>query len=165
MNSQEIEEILMLDKDVRRIFRGIYAVDELKPDVILRNRLYVCNADLSVNPGLHWICIYIPEKSEQCVEMFDSLGKNPQIYPQNISNFLIYSGKSYMYNTLRIQDFFSESCGLFCIMYCICRSKGISFRDILHYFTPSLSNNEHLVVNFIKEFLRNIEDRHNLIGF
>jgi len=123
MNSLELW--LVLTKNCK-YFKGIYAADEIfniKPPGFI-----VVNTGKKGNKGKHWIAMFI---NNQTPEFFDSLGKTPASYHERWHKYLIKRTGKYIYNNKRIQKMNSNDCGKFCLVYCILRSRGISFKSII----------------------------------
>ena len=76
MNTLEIETKLCNDQRTIKAFRGVYASDELST-LTSTNSLFVCNTDLSDQPGSHWIVFYIDKQRK--TDYFDSFGIAPKI--------------------------------------------------------------------------------------
>ena len=88
----------------------------------------------------------IHQKENQDIEIFDSLGHKPQ---KEIHNLLISNNKSYMYNNKRVQDYFTESCGYFCLFYSYYSCRGLHLQEILNIFNSNLKSNEIIVQRFL----------------
>ena len=58
--------------------------------------------------------------------------------------------QGYMYNHVRVQDFNSDTCGMFCLMYIYYRSLGLSFSSFLSMFSSNLKENDSIVKYFYK---------------
>jgi hypothetical protein len=70
-------EIDMIMKQTKKIssphnYRGCFAQDET---FLLKNGLYVINTDLMLNPGIHWIGMYLTAKTAY---FYDSFGRKAQ---------------------------------------------------------------------------------------
>ena len=105
----------------------------------------ICNSHSSKQIGEHWIAIYLPETG--ITEYFDSFGEPPKI--KSFSNFL--GSSEYVYNNLQVQSETGITCGHYCIFFLLCRFIGVSFKDVISFFSPSdLSINDGFVFDFIK---------------
>ena len=91
MNTEEIFDLMRSDREIRKIFMGVYAID-LIPKNLPMPSIIVVNLDSSEKKGSHWIIVHFARKH---VEYFDSLGKQPV---KNIHNLLISKGLVYKYN-------------------------------------------------------------------
>lgn len=152
MNTHQIMDILLNDKDMRNQYGGVWAANALKsPRKITRPKLYIVNTDESNLPGSHWVLFYIPR--EGYPEFFDSLGRKPYDYHPYFERFLLSYDKSYMQNVKRLQNYESTLCGAYCIFYAVHRCKGYSMRAIVHKFeSNTLKQNDALIVEFMKRY-------------
>lgn len=149
MESQIIINLLLSNEKVKQQFRGVLASDELTFMHVKRPALFVVNTDTSENAGLHWVCIYFPKSPEDGIEFFDSLAYPPNVYNNFISTFLTANGANFIYSKKRIQNYFTSSCGLFCILFSVLRCEGKSFCDILNLLTNNLRFNEEIISHYI----------------
>lgn len=111
------------------------------------------NTDISTTKGLHWICIFVLENKQ--LEFFYSLGNDPFIYNYYISDFVSKEAMAMTltYSNKRIQDYFSTTCGQFCVMYSFLRCHGYSLCDFYNLFTDDLKNNESVLNSFFSRFI------------
>lgn len=151
MNSSEIFDLLMSNKTVEKQFKGVLASDQLNFIETQRPALYVVNTDTSDKAGLHWVCIYLPTTHSFTIEFFDPLANSVDKYNHYISTFLIANGPNFIYSNKRIQNYFTSSCGLFCILFSVLRCEGRSFSNILSLFTDELEKNEKNNRQFLRK--------------
>ena len=78
-------------------------------------------------------------------EHFDSQGRKPD---NKIHNLLMINNMTYKYNNQRLQNFLTETCGLYCIYYSYYSSKNRNMEDILKDFNSNLENNDQIVKEF-----------------
>ena len=138
MNSIQLEELFLLDSEIRKCYMGIYPIDEI-PDV-KNGKLVVVNLDPSYRPGSHWIVLY--RRNDAYMEYFDSMGRKPKI---DILTYLFAKNYKCVYNAKRIQDYNTNTCGLFCLFYAYYACRSCSFENIINCFTDNLKINEALV--------------------
>jgi hypothetical protein len=151
MNGAEILNFFrMCDHMINRL-GGIVAIDQLPRDGIRNKNILIVNTDLSHNPGLHWVCIYIDESGPS--EYFDPLGFPPCHYSLELENFLINTSNSYYKIKTPVQHKKSDSCGHFCLYYAYYRSLNYPMRDIVSDFHPILLLNEYKVRRFYQKTL------------
>ena len=130
MNNLEIEWSLLHNTSTKQYFGGIYSVDTLPVVIHKKPTLIVMNTDVSTGPGKHGVAIYV-SKDGYC-EFFDSAGNNPAVY--GMEDFLICYGPRYIYNSIRLQDYDSETYGHFVLYYAFKRCQGLSLQAIVRYF-------------------------------
>ena len=82
------------------------------------------------------------------MEHFNSIGKKPIRF---IHNLLISKNMTYKYNNKRIQDYNTNTCGLFCIFYSFYSCRHVNFNWILSKFGRSIERNESIVKMFYLE--------------
>ena len=57
MDSNEIKDLMMKDKKIKKIFKGVYPID-LIPESLDYPSLIVVNLDTSEKKGSHWIVLH-----------------------------------------------------------------------------------------------------------
>ena len=125
-------------------FAGVYAKDQLTPDMIKRDYFYIINLDDMYSPtnGTHWVaCFYDGDR----IEYFDSYGlKPPQIISENYD---------YIYNSSQLQSYQSKSCGYYCLYYIFHRSHDYNFYEIIKQFSlTDLDYNQKLIMDFFNNY-------------
>ena len=142
MNSKNIEQAMLKDNFIKQKFIGVYPIDRI-PLVLPPKSLTIVNLDPSDKKGSHWIVIHHITKGK--IEHFDSLGNKPD---KKIHNLLTANNMTYKYNNKRIQNFFTDTCGLYCIYYSYYSARGRSMEEILNDFSSNLNLNELIVKGF-----------------
>lgn len=131
---------------------NVFPID-LLPENIGNRQTFIVNTAPSYTRGEHWVSIYFPRNSE--AEFFDSLGKCPSTYSQKLLDFLIEnSPKGFAYNYKRLQPYFSDSCGVFCLYFLFYRKQNESFEKILKEFSENLHENNNKVIGIFNCKLR-----------
>ena len=141
MNTQQLENYMLNDPFIRRYYGGVLAVDQL-PIFVTKPSIFIVNTDPIALPGKHWVVLFI---DTQLCEHFDSSGYSPR---HDFKIFLNAQGSKYLYNNNRLQDFDTETCGLFCLFYCYFRCRNNNFKEILDMFYENLKLNEITVKYF-----------------
>ena len=152
MNSNQIREILAIDKYTRHYKGSVIAIDELVNFNIhqLKSRYFIVNNQFSNLRGEHWFAIFLSEDILAPVEVFDSLGKPPSMYNPILLTFLQNQRLQYCYNSLRIQGKNSIACGAFCLYFISLRCMGKSYKSIIQNFHPTNYDlNERLVKQYV----------------
>ena len=137
MFKSQIEAILKLDPYSRKVFKGVYAIDQL-PE-LEKNAAYIINYDEHDEPGSHWIAIF---KSKSQVEYFDSTGQPPLD-----SRLTTFVGSNYLYNPYQLQQPLGNACGFYSTYYILKRSRRCTANDILRLFVRT--NSDYIVKKFL----------------
>ena len=126
LNSFQLKHALTQNSVTKTFFDGIYPSDYLHA-LEKDTQLIIVNTDPSTEPGEHWLLFYIDGKN---VEMFDSLGRNPDFYSKDIVQF-IERFDHVKYVTQRVQPLDSSLCGHYCLYYAYFRCLGKTMESIL----------------------------------
>ena len=146
MNTEEVFEMMKSDKEISKIFIGVYPIDLIPHDLPILS-LIVVNLDSSEKKGSYWIVLHFQRKH---VEYFDSLGKQPK---KEIHDLLPSKGFTYKYNKKRIQSPHTDSCGMFCFYYSYYNCRKIDYNVLLTNFTSNLQCNEDIVEKLYSEII------------
>ena len=117
MNTEEIFDLMKSDKEISKIFMGVYPIDLIPQDLPIPS-IVVVNLDSSEKEGSHWIVLHYQRK---------------------------HVGFTYKYNKKRLQSPYTESCGLFCFYYSYYSCRKINYNVILTNFSRNLQCNEDIV--------------------
>jgi hypothetical protein len=150
MNTQELTLFCLTDPYIRKCFGGVIPADKLPVFDYGKPKVFIVNTEKEGEDGEHWICIF----TSNIPEYFDSLGQQPQ---PDFVNFLINQGPNYLRNTRRVQDYYSNTCGLYCLFYAYFRCRRYSFQDIMDMFSYNLKQNEFIVKTFYQLAMKNIK--------
>ena len=153
MNAVQIVNILSLDSNILKKFSGVFAADTLPSNISHLPKFLIVNSDVQSGPGQHWLALYIPPQGPP--EFFDSLGLSPKQYLASFEQFLINHGPQYIYSDKRLQNYGSNTCGLYVLYYVILRCRGFTMHDIINNLSSNLAQNDILTLNFVHEFMRN----------
>lgn len=152
MNTYEINDILTKNPITKKIFCGVFAIDNLPKERIKRPCAFVVNTEESTKRGLHWFAIFVPRTGP--IEYFDSFGFKPQ--NKEVYHFIKMNGKQWIHNSRQIQSNESNTCGLFCIIFIALRSKNYNFKQFLRMFKENKLFNENLVGKLFFRFFQQI---------
>lgn len=141
MKTEQLEHYMLNDPYISSFYGGVVALDQI-PSLIEKPTIFIVNTDPAALPGTHWLSVFFNFGFN---EHFDSSGHLPSLALQQE---LISQGPLYMYNTMRVQSFTSDTCGQFCLFFCYFRCRGYSFTEIMNMFTSSLELNESIVSLF-----------------
>lgn len=116
---------------------------------VKRGQFVIANTQRSNKPGEHWVVFYFPEEGPN--EFFDSLGHAPEFYRVHFEKNL---RQPYYMTSNRIQDFKSDTCGLYCIYYVVNRYSGITMQTLMNAFDiNNKKENDILVVERTRNIL------------
>lgn len=148
MNSLQIKNILSQDPVTKKYFLDVYPSDCIPSIIKHYPTCFVCNVDVSSEPGSHWVAFYIssPEKAE----FFDSFGNGPTFFKGYIADFASKFSKI-NYNPLTLQTNATAVCGQYCIYFLYSRCRGSSFKKILSNFVSNNLCNDRRVYNFVSK--------------
>ena len=98
---------------------GTFARDQIPPlEHEKRPFALVVNTDVAAEPGEHWLSVYAPRSTGK-IELFDSYGLVP--------NFYSFDQSLFHYSTRSVQDFSTQVCGHYALLFIYFRSRGKSF--------------------------------------
>ena len=92
-------------------------------------KFVIANTDTSYGPGKHWVTFFFTNPGPY--EFFDFLGKTPEYYNVGFETIL---QTFYLMNCNRLQSFVSDTCGLYCLYYVMCRYAGMTMKDRFIHF-------------------------------
>ena len=146
MNTQEIEVMMKQNKVTQKLFKGVYAADEV-PDDIKKSCFVIVNMDPSTEAGSHWVAMMVNPGRRS--EYFDSFGL-PVPYPR----FERILGGRYIMSKEQLQASYTTTCGQWCMFYVWCRCAKYTFKQIISMFKKKdRIQNDANVNDFIeKEF-------------
>ena len=133
---------MRLDEKNRDHFYGVYSLD-LIPQKLPNPSLVIANLDYSTDKGSHWVVLH--RVNNEIVEHFDSAGRQPK---RDIVNNLFSNALSYKYNNRRVQNYHTDTCGLFCLYYSYHSSRGRTMQSIVSDFSLNFKKNEDMVIRF-----------------
>jgi hypothetical protein len=152
MESSIIEKILTKDPFTAPWYSGI-----AHPDVCIQRiskfkskkpQLFVLNTDNSYGPGEH-LCLAFFFPPSNC-EFFDPLGFHPKTY--GFDSPLKDHASLITFNNIRVQSFFSSTCGHHCLYYALKRARGDSPETIMRTYQPfNFAFNDKMVFNFVSD--------------
>ena len=136
MYKHQISTILSLDFKTKSQFRGVFAMDKLPTR---KKGCYVINTDDHDEPGSHWVAVFDDGEN---VEYMDSYGHPP--LDARCLNFL---GDTFSFNTVRLQQQYSNACGFYCVYFLLHRSRTLTANYIISMLARSDSG--YIVKNFL----------------
>ena len=122
-------------------FNGVYSRDNLNDKI--KNGAYVINLDEYHDIEIHWVALYVNNKT---VTYFDSFGV--EHIPKEIKKFI--GNKNIIANIFRIQAYDSVMCGYFCIRFIDFVFNGNSLTDFTNLFSPNdFKKNDDVILNYL----------------
>ena len=91
------------------------------------------------------------KKTLNTVEYFDSLGKKPK---KAILKYLFSQNIKCVYSTKRLQNYNTNTCGLYCLFYSYYSCRSCDLESIVECYTDDLKKNERIVKNFTIMYLK-----------
>lgn len=146
MNTEQIDSILRKDEYCGQLFKGVFARDQFVSARITFPGIYVCNTDKMTQPGMHWVAVYFDNKGK--CDYFDSYGLPPLF--NDLNHKIMSLDKYYVYNNNRIQSFDTNTCGIYCVLYALMRSRGETLSETISTFL--LVNTTHERDHVVKYF-------------
>ncbi|MCG8032156.1 MAG: hypothetical protein JAZ03_08265 [Candidatus Thiodiazotropha taylori] len=147
MNAKDFD-IYFVKTGLDDIWLGAQPADRIFQFSFQGPRLLILNTDESDGRGLHWVTVYVPVFGP--LEFFDSLGQSPGTYRDYFRSWLVSSGRGYVRNGRRYQDYGTDTCGEFCIYYALKRLSGETMMQIVQTLdSRNLSYNELIVSDFV----------------
>ena len=141
MKTRQLYRALKFHKDVKPIFKGVFASNRL-PRYIPKGKTValIANTDPSHKPGQHWVAFFYTRTH---VYFFDSYGRPPCKPP---FHRLMKYRKYKKYFGRRIQGE-GHGCGLYCMYFILAMINNYDFTCFGH----NLNANDHYVRNFVRE--------------
>lgn len=128
MNTKEIEYILSNENVTRKLFTGVYSIDNLI-NIHKCPKLVICNTDPSNKPGKHWVLFFFHETT---VDYFDSLGNTPEHYGVEFIKFMQKFANTYNICYTRVQPIKSLLCGHYCVWFAVKRCNNQDMYEIIN---------------------------------
>jgi len=147
MNNFQLENILRKDVFSSRHFLGIFSRNNL-PRKFVYPCSFIFNSDKNTGKGEHWLSIYFT-KDEKCL-FLDSLGLGPQFY--GMEKYIKKRATFLSFNKHPIQSMESNFCGLYCLLFILIISRGISFKKFLQHFSLKTIKNDILIRNLLEKY-------------
>jgi len=148
MNTLQIEHFLSKHLKTKSIFIGVFPSDRLPKTIFKYPALIIANTDTSDQPGTHWIAFYFD--SRRSAEFFDSCDQYTQ--KKEFLKFLKSNAYKFFFNKQQLQGYFSNTCGHYCMMYGLFKSK----KKTLNFFLSEFKKNDYFFNdNFIIKMFKN----------
>lgn len=126
-----------------KCFLGTFPSDKLPSSVPYPSCLIV-NTMPSWSSGEHWMGIFI--NKEGYGDVFCSYGSEPK--PEFV-RFMVLNCCSWNYNRVRVQGYFSTTCGQYAVFFIFCRTHGLAMHKFIELFSSNYEENDAIVTAFI----------------
>jgi len=137
MNTIQLTKIMKSHPSSKKLYLGTFSVDTLPTNIKYPSCL-IFNNQRSDQPGQHWVAIYFGANKK--AEFFDSFGGSPKDY--GIDGYMKKHALSTVYNKQVLQTKLSVYCGLYCLLFLICKCKHRSLKYFLNLFDkPKINDN------------------------
>jgi hypothetical protein len=161
MNETHIRDILFKDKTTKYNFAGVFARDEFNA-IPLSHQLtphspsfFIVNLDTSNLPGSHWVAIEFHHRTKEAF-YFDSYGLDP--FYKDLDKKLTSEADVITWNIEKLQNLSTSVCGQYCILFCLLRQKGYSFKNVIdllyHSDIMSSDTRDHVIHKLIKTLFK-----------
>lgn len=151
MNSTQLLNVVKMDPCLRRNVKGVFASNTLPPIVTQYPSAFIVNTQPLPLPGEHWVVIIIQSLSQ--AEFFDSLGKSPADYNQDIQKFLRKNSAQCNVKSIRLQPRNSDLCGLYVLVFLIARlCYKNSLNHVYALFSKDIQSNDDFVKHFMHDY-------------
>lgn len=109
---------------------------------------FIINLSQSGEEGSHWVSVSI---DDQRVGFYmDSYGMEPAV--PAIRKFLEKHTKYWTFNPRQLQQEKSSTCGKYSAMHIVSFSKGVKPENFIQDFTPSLWQNDSIIVKLFEKY-------------
>lgn len=147
MDTLTICRLMCSDVLIKKSFGGVYPSDSL-PEKKHNFSSFIVNLDESKLPGSHWIAIYFENKKRNAY-YFDSYGQPP--VNMNIVKFLKDNADFIYYNKFCFQDYFTTTCGHFCMYFLFQSVRRLKLNNLSKY---NKKVNEKFIKNFVRQHFK-----------
>lgn len=136
---------------ITKSFKGVYSRNNLPNDSIQYPSIYIVNSDNVDGPGEHWVAIVLENKSHGI--FFDSFGKEPCYYGDELQHFFDTNVKQFQHMTRQVQSKTSNRCGFFVLTFLMLHVCFHCTLDcIKQFFDSDVNVNDRIVNNFVNVY-------------
>lgn len=143
MNGQTLADLCRADATLEKQFGGVFSVDNLPFRVARYPSAYIVNTAPSLDRGQHWLAIYFSSARRSIV--FDSFGT----LPSPVRSFVVRNSVACAYNTHRIQNIRSQTCGLYTLLFLLVVCRYSDVVHFLHLFDDDTLQNDFYVYQLV----------------
>lgn len=123
---------------------------------------YVVNTAPSMEPGKHWVLLFIQSKDESY--FFDSYGFPPEFWSTEFTDYFKRNCIDPWYNHIQLQTMNSSSCGYWCLFVAdqLCRNYKYILERTTNYRRlgrSTLLRNQHYMVRWTQRHYNLIQEK------
>lgn len=148
MNTEQLQRVIQCDTYMKNRIIGVFSADQLPHMQLGSETGLITNTDPTHLPGRHWVAFYLNQQKE--LECFDSFGNSPAVYSTFLAQFIKGYSKIDI-NPTCLQSRNTNVCGQYCLLYLMCRCRGLSTQHFYNFFNDRTNTNDAFVYDFIKK--------------
>ena len=147
-----LRSLAMDDRELRRVFHGVFPADRLPPPTTKTRAAYIVNTDPAGEPGQHWLGIWT--EKDVC-EVFDSYGLPLTLYANPTLQAWFQQWRHVVTSDMTVQAMDSQTCGHYALFFLKARAAGHPFTDFLARFnSTNLVLNDHRIAQDLRRLLK-----------
>ena len=140
MNESTIQHLLSRHPATKKLFKGTYAIDEIKDIKLKPKSIYIINLSKRATRGSHWVLLCTSEGN--LVIYFDSSGE--PMHSLELKT-LLQKHPLYLFNSKLIQHPLSDCCGHFCCLFALYFAQNKTLFESRRIFSKNLEQNEKII--------------------
>ena len=134
MKTTQLKKMVYNHRDLRSVFRGVYACDRLPVIPANKTVALIANTDPAHQSGQHWVAFYY---TPTCVYYFDSYGRPP--CNRHLKRMMKYRKRQQVFGR-RLQGL-DGVCGQYCLYFL----WAMKYKKDFSRFGDDLNANDRLV--------------------
>ena len=153
MITRDFYQIILEHPNLNKFFDGVFPSDKI-PKRLKISHFIIINTEPSKSIGQHWYGVYRHDKD--IIECFDSLGIDHSKKTFLRETFGSHRVKELSFNTSRVQDLSTATCGEFVLYFLFQRmfNQDLDFETLLNeIFCSDPVSNEHKVNTFFNNII------------
>lgn len=150
MNTDQLECATREDRCLKEFVRGVFPSDRLPYHVNSFPSAYVCNTDPSGLPGKHWVTVWFRNPIE--AEFYDSLGRMPDHYGEDLDRFIKRNTTSCTYNNVPVQSKATSTCGFHVLFYLLLKCRNVDMKYIVSMLQKCKPSSDFYVYEYVTKY-------------
>lgn len=143
MDTTQLKKLMMSDPCIRPYAAGVHSADHLLGITPRYPSCMIANTDPSDKPGMHWVAFYYTH-DHKC-EFFDSHAMTPDVYHPDWVTWISQHATEWTSNKQNVQPWNTSTCGLHCLFFLYHRCLGLSFAELMAFYSDNLQANDLMV--------------------